>query len=211
MIRVMLVDDHAVVREGYRRLIEKHKEFSVVAEATDGQSAYHLYKLHQPDVVILDLSMPGKGGVEVLRQLRQWDASARVLVFTMHQNAAYALQVFQAGAKGYITKSSPPELLVSAINDVFAGRKAMSPDVANELALDRIDDETVSLESLSAREFDIFRMIADAKSIPEIASTLNLSTKTVSNYHYMIKSKLGVASDVELVHLALRLGIVEAS
>jgi two-component system, NarL family, invasion response regulator UvrY len=211
MIRVMLVDDHAVVREGYRRLIEKHKEFSVVAEATDGQSAYQLYKLHQPDVVVLDLSMPGKGGVEVLRQLRLWDTSARVLVFTMHQNAAYALQAFQAGAKGYITKSSPPELLVTAINDVSSGRKAMSPDVANELALDRIDDETVSLESLSAREFDIFRMIADAKSIPEIARTLNLSTKTVSNYHYMIKSKLGVASDVELVHLALRLGIVEAS
>lgn len=209
MIRVMLVDDHAVVREGYRRLIEKHQQFSVVAEALDGQSAYQLYKLHRPDVVVLDLSMPGKGGIEVLRQLRQWDSNARVLVFTMHQNAAYALKAFQAGAKGYITKSSAPELLLGAINDVCAGRKAMSPDIAHELALNRIGDETVSLESLSAREFDIFRMIADAKSIPEIASTLNLSTKTVSNYHYVIKSKLGVASDVELVHLALRLGVVD--
>lgn len=209
MIRVMLVDHHAVVREGYRRLIEKHQQFSVVAEAPDGQSAYQLYKLHRPDVVVLDLSMPGKGGIEVLRRLRQWDSNARVLIFTMHQNAAYALQAFQAGAKGYITKSSAPELLVGAINDVFAGRKAMSPDIAHELALNRIDDETVSLESLSAREFDIFRMIADAKSIADIASTLNLSTKTVANYHYMIKSKLGVASDVELVHLAMRLGVVD--
>lgn len=210
MTSIMLVDDHAVVREGYRRLIEKHEGLCVVAEAQDGASAYRLYKLHQPDAVVLDLAMPGKGGLEVLRQLRQWDRHAQILVFSMHQNAAYALQAFQAGAKGYVTKSSPPELLITAIHDVCAGRKAISPDMAQKLALDRIDDEAASLESLSAREFDIFRMIADARPVAEIASTLNLSTKTVSNYHYLIKSKLGVATDVELVHLALRLGVIEA-
>jgi DNA-binding NarL/FixJ family response regulator len=203
----MLVDDHAVVREGYRRLIEKHKQMHVVAEAPDGVSAYRDYKQHQPDIVVLDLSMPGKGGIEIIRHLRQWDANARILVFTMHQNAAYALQAFQAGAQGYITKSSPPELLISAIRDVYAGKKAISPDVSHELALMRV--EAVSPTNLTAREFDIFRMIAEAKSVAEIAATLNLSAKTVSNYHYLIKSKLGIASDVELVHLAVRLKIVD--
>jgi two-component system invasion response regulator UvrY len=209
MTSVMLVDDHAVVREGYRRLIEKHKDLAVIAEASDGHEAYRLYKQHRPDVVVLDLSMPGQGGIEVVRHVRQWDASARILIFTMHQNAAYAMQAFQAGAQGYITKSSAPELLITAIRDVAAGKKALSPDVSHELALGRIDDAAVSLESLSAREFDIFRMIAEARSVSEIAETLNLSAKTVANYHYLIKSKLGVASDIELVRLAMRMKIVD--
>jgi len=210
MISVMLVDDHAVVREGYRRLIEKHKDLSVIAEAADGQEAYRLYKQRRPDVVVLDISMPGKGGIEVVRQLRQWDSDARVLIFTMHQNAAYAVQAFQAGAKGYITKSTAPELLVSAIREVSIGKTAISPDVSHALALARISDEETLLDTLTAREFDIFRMLADAKSIAEIAATLNLSPKTVSNYHYLIKSKLGVASDIELARLAVRMKIVEA-
>jgi len=209
MIRILLVDDHAVVREGYRRLIEKHKDLAVIAEAPDGPSAYRLYKQHTPDVVVLDLSMPGKGGIEILRQLRLLDHTVRILIFTMHQNAAYAMQAFQAGAKGYITKSSAPELLISAIRNVSSGKRALSPDVSHELALGRIDDEADSLDSLTAREFDIFRMIAEAHSVPEIATTLNLSAKTVSNYHYMIKSKLGVASDIELVRLAVRMKIVD--
>ncbi len=141
MTSIMLVDDHAVVREGYRRLIEKHKDLTVVAEAPDGQAAYRLYKLHTPDVVVLDLSMPGKGGIEVVRQLRQWDEGARILVFTMHQNAAYAVQAFQAGAKGYITKSSAPELLIGAIRDVSQGKTAISPDVSHALALARISED----------------------------------------------------------------------
>ncbi len=208
-IRIMLVDDHAVVREGYRRLIEKHQQMKVIAEAPDGAEAYRLYKQHLPDVVVLDLSMPGKGGIEVIRHLRQRDEHARILVFTMHLNAAYALQAFQAGARGYITKSSPPELLVSAIADVFAGKKAISPDISHELAMMRINPEALAPENLTAREFDIFRMIADARPIAEIAETLNLSAKTVSNYHYLIKSKLGVSSDIELVHLAMRLKIID--
>jgi len=209
MISLMLVDDHAVVREGYRRLIEKHDDLVVIAEAPDGAAAYKLYKESRPNVVVLDLSMPGKGGIEVVRRLRQWDPSARILVFTMHENAAYALQAFQAGAKGYITKSSPPDLLISAIRDVHSGKKSLSPDISQALAMGSIDDERALLDSLSAREFDIFRMIADARSIAEIAETLNLSPKTVSNYHYLIKSKLGISSDVELVHLAVRMRIVE--
>lgn len=208
-IAVMLVDDHAVVREGYRRLVEKHPDMEVVAEAPDGDAAYRFYKAHRPDVVVLDLSMPGRGGIEVVRHLLQWDRRARVLIFTMHRNAAYAEQAFQAGARGYITKSSAPDLLISAIRDVHAGRRAISADVSHVLALTRIDGESSAPDRLSPREFDIFRMIAEARSTAEIATTLNLSVKTVSNYHYLIKSKLGVASDIELAHLALRLKIVD--
>lgn len=211
MIRVMLVDDHAVVREGYRRLIEKHGGIAVVAEASDGASAYAQYKSHRPDVVLLDLSMPGQGGIEALRHLLQWDETARVLIFSMHENAAYAVQAFQSGAKGYITKSSPPALLIDAIREVVAGRRAISPDVSHVLAISRLDGERGAIDSLTAREFDIFRMVAAAKSVEEIAKTLNLSTKTVANYHYIVKSKLGISSDVELVHLALKYKIIDTA
>ncbi len=208
-IRVMLVDDHAVVREGYRRLIEKNDDMKIVAEAPDGKAAYQIYKNVNPDVVVLDLSMPGKGGIEVIRHLRKWDAAARILIFTMHQNAAYAVQAFQAGACGYITKSSSADALVSAIRDVFVGKKAISPDVSHELAITSVMDDDNPVKRLSAREFDIFRMIADTKSTSEIALILNLSHKTVSNYRYLIKSKLGVTSDIELAHLAVRMKIID--
>jgi len=211
MIRVMLVDDHAVVREGYRRLIEKHGGMLVVAEAFDGASAYAEYKARQPDVVVLDLSMPGQGGIEALRHILQWDEHAKVLVFSMHENSAYAMQAFQAGAKGYITKSSAPALLIDAIRDVAAGRRAIGPDVSHLLAISQLEGDRGVIDSLTAREFDIFRMVAEAKSVEEIAKTLNLSAKTVANYHYIVKSKLGVSSDVELVHLAIKYKIVDAS
>ncbi len=204
----MLVDDHAVVREGYRRLIEKQTDMAVIAEAPDGNAAYTLYKLHRPDVVVLDLTMPGRGGIEVIRHLRQWDEKSRILVFTMHENVAYALQAFRAGANGYVTKSSPPALLIEAIRGVAEGRRSLSPDVSQALAIARLDEDRGLLDRLTTREFDIFRMLAEANSVGEIAKTLNLSTKTVSNYHYLIKSKLDVTSDVELVHLALRLKVV---
>jgi two-component system invasion response regulator UvrY len=207
-IRLMLVDDHAIVREGYRRLFEKQPGVEIVAEADGGMEAYRQYKLCRPDVVVLDLSMPGQGGVEVIRHLRQWDPHARILVFTMHLNAAYAMQAFQAGAKGYITKSSAPELLIEGVRQVFEGRPAISPDVSHELALARIGGEAEALDALSPREFEILRMIVEAKSTAEIAAALNLSTKTVANYHYLIKGKLGVASDIELLHYALRVKLV---
>jgi two-component system, NarL family, invasion response regulator UvrY len=211
MIRIMLVDDHAVVREGYRRLIEKHAGMTVVAEAADGADAYVQYKRHKPDIVVLDLSMPGQGGIEALRHLRQWDEHAKILVFTMHENAAYAVQAIQAGAKGYITKSSPPALLIDAIRDVADGKRPISRDMSDALAISRLDGERGVLDGLTAREFDIFRMLAEAKSVDEIATTLNLSTKTVANYHYIIKSKLSVSSDVELVHLAIKYRIIHAA
>jgi two-component system invasion response regulator UvrY len=207
-IRVLLVDDHAVVREGYRTLLGKHEGLTVVAEAGDAASAYQRYKDTQPDVVIMDISMPGRGGIDAIEHIRRFDSQARILVFTMHGGAVYALQAFRAGARGYVTKSSPPDLLISAVRDVAEGRVAICPEISEVLALDRVHEQKSGLEGLSPREFEIFRMILDAKSTDEIASALNVSRKTVANYHYSIKSKLGVASDIELLYFGLRQGLV---
>ncbi|MCC7251735.1 response regulator transcription factor [Hyphomicrobium sp.] len=209
-IRVVLVDDHAVVREGYRRLIEKHAGIEVVAEANDAASGYEAFKKFNPDVLVVDISMPGRGGIDLIRQIRQLDSSARVLVFTMHASATYAQQAFRAGARGYVTKSSSPEVLVSAIRDVFMGRPALCAEINQALAASRLYDDVSATDQLSPREFEVLRMILDAKSTDEIASAFNLSPKTVANYHSEIKSKLGVRSDIELVYLCMRQGLVAA-
>ena len=209
-IRVMLVDDHAIVREGYRSLLQKQDRLQVVAEAGDGAEAYRVYKEVKPDLVIMDLSMPGIGGVEAIRRLRQWDHAARILVFTMHQSAAYAIQAIKAGARGFVTKSNPPETLLHAIAEVMAGRIALSPDIDHELAISRLAGEPSAVDVLSPREFEILRMLLAEKSIDEIATTLHISVKTAANTRYMIRAKLGVASDIELVRLALRQRIIAA-
>ena len=208
IIRVLLVDDHAVVREGYRTLLAKHEGLTVVGEAGDAASAYQRYKETRPDVVIMDISMPGRGGIDAIEHIRRFDASARVLVFTMHGGVVYALQAFRAGARGYVTKSSPPDLLISAVRDVAEGRMAICPETSEVLAFDRVQEEKTGLEDLSPREFEIFRMILDARSTDEIAAALHVSRKTVANYHYGIKSKLGLASDIELLYFGLRQGLV---
>ena len=139
--RVMLVDDHAIVREGYRSLLQKQDRLQVVAEAGNGAEAYRIYKEVKPDLVIMDVSMPGIGGVEAIRRIRQWDHFARILVFTMHQSAAYAVQAIKAGARGFVTKSNPPEALLRAIAEVMAGHIALSPDIDHELAISRLAGE----------------------------------------------------------------------
>ncbi len=207
-IRVLLVDDHAVVREGYRRLIEKHAGIEVVAEAECAAAGYEAFKTIHPDVAVVDISMPGRGGIDLVRQIRQWDARARILIFTMHASATYAEQAFRAGARGYVTKSSPPEVLLSAIRDVAAGRPALCAEISQAIATSRLCDDVSAVTELSPREFEILRMILDARSTEEIASAFNLSPKTVANYHYEIKSKLRVRSDIELVYLCMRQGLV---
>ncbi len=205
---ILLVDDHAIVREGYRSLLQKQPRLQVVAEAGDGAEAYRLFKELRPDLVIMDLTMPGFGGVETIRRIRQWDAVARILVLTMHQNAAYAVQAIRAGARGYVTKSSPPEMLVRAAFEVLQGAIALSADIEHELARSRVADTAAATDVLTPREFEILRMLLAEKSTEDIAETLHLSAKTVANTRYLIKSKLGVASDIELVLLALRQGIL---
>ncbi|WP_454616206.1 response regulator [Bradyrhizobium cenepequi] len=205
---IMLVDDHAVVREGYRSVLQKQPGLRVVAEASDGAEAYRLFKATEPDLVIMDLSMPGIGGIEAIRRIRQWDKRARILVFTMHQNAAFAVQAIRAGASGYVTKTSPPETLVHAVMDVLAGKIAISPDIDHELALSRLAGEAAAADVLTAREFEVLRMLLAERTTEEIAEALHISPKTVANLHSLIKDKLGVGSDIELVRLALRQGIL---
>src|SRR3979490_2041361 len=213
---IMLVDDHAIVREGYRSLLQKQPGLKIVAEAGDGAEAYRLFKATRPDLVIMDLTMPGFGGVEAIRRIRQWDPAARILAFTMHQNAAYAGQAIGAGARGYVTKSSPPEALVRAIFDVLQGGIAFSADIDHELALSRVAETPAGAEAaapdvLPPREFEILRMLLAESSTEDIAEILHLSPKTVANTRYLIKAKLGVASDIELVLVALRQGILGES
>ena len=208
--RVMLADDHAIVREGYRSLLHKQDRLRVVAEASDGADAYRVYKEARPDLVIMDISMPGIGGVEAIRRIRQWDGAARVLVFTMHQSAAYAVQSIKAGARGFVTKSNPPDALLRAIAEVMAGRIALSPDIDHELAINRLGGEPLAVDTLSPREFEILSMLLAGKSIEGIAETLHISVKTAANTRYQIRAKLGVTSDVELFRLALRQRIIAA-
>lgn len=207
--KIMLVDDHAIVREGYRALLQRQPQLRVVAEACDGAEAYRLYKEAAPDLVIMDLTMPGLSGIEAIRRIRQWDHAARVLVFTMHQNAAYAVQAIRAGAKGYVTKSSPPEALLTAVFDILKGCIALSPDIDHELALSRLSEEPSATEVLSPREFEILRMLLAEKTTEDIAEALHISPKTVANTRYLIRGKLGVGSDIELVRLAMRQGLLD--
>lgn len=207
-IRVLLADDHAVVREGYRSLLQGQADICVVAEAQNGDEAYLLFRKLAPDVVVMDLSMQGGSGLETMARIRQVSPKVGMLVFTMHLNATFAVQAFRAGASGFVTKSSPPQMLIQAVRDVFAGRPALSPDIATELACERAGLERSTLEQLSPREFEILRLRMDLHSIDEISESLHVSPKTVANLYYQLKAKLGASSDIELVHIALRAGLV---
>jgi two-component system invasion response regulator UvrY len=204
IIRIMLVDDHAIVRAGFRRLLEQRSDFRVVAEAADAERAYALYVEHQPDVVVMDLSMPGVSGLDTIRRIIGRQAAARILVFSMHEDASVAERAIQLGARGYVTKSNAPEVLATALAEVMAGRLALSPDMAKSIAMLRLSSEGDPLQALTAREFEIFRLLVTGRPAIEIAKLLNLSVKTVANYHTLIKQKLNISSDVELVLLAQR-------
>jgi DNA-binding NarL/FixJ family response regulator len=206
-IRLLLADDHAIVRAGYRHLLERQERYAVVAEATTADEAYALYRLHQPDVVVTDLAMPGASGLEAIQRILRADAGARVLVFSMHVSPDFAMAALRAGAMGYVTKSSTPDVLLRAVNEVFRRRQVLSPDIAQSLALARLPGKHRPLEDLSPREFDVLCMLVSPSSVQEIAQRLHLSVKTVQNMHYQIKAKLGVDSDIELARLALSWGL----
>jgi two-component system, NarL family, invasion response regulator UvrY len=203
-IRIMLVDDHAVVRAGFRRLLEQEAEIRVVAEADSGERAYQLYQEHAPDVLVLDLSMPGVSGFEIIRRITERQPQAKILVFSMHEDASLAVRAIQLGARGYVTKSNAPEVLATAVVAIAAGKLFLSDDVAKSIAILKLTGDDNPVKALSAREFEIFRLLVTGRPAAEIATILNLSAKTVANYHTLIKQKLHIASDVELVLLALR-------
>ncbi len=208
MIAILLVDDHPIVREGYRRLLERQPGYRIVAEADNAADAYQAYRSASPDVVIMDLSLPGASGVEAVRHIRQWDRNARILIFTMHGGTAFALKAFEAGASGYVTKSSDAAELLRAVAIVAKGGRALSDDVAREIAAERLGAGRALVDELGPRETEILRLVASGRTTEDIAAILNLSPKTVQNYHYQIKAKIGARTDAHLVWLAIGAGIV---
>jgi len=208
-VRIVLVDDHAVVRAGYRRFLEQEPGYSVIGEAASGEEAYALLQRIAPDIVLLDLSMPGLGGLSSLRRFKLRWPLLPILVFSMHDTVAFATQALRAGANGYVTKGSDPQLMVDAVRSVLGGEVALSPDVRQRLDRVAADIRASPTLGLSVREFDIFRMIAGGKNHEDIAQLLNLSIKTVANNHSSIRQKLGVTTDIELLDVALECGAVE--
>jgi len=209
-IRILLADDHVVVRAGYRRFLEQEPDCQLIAEASSGEEAYALLQTGTlPDVVILDLSMPGQGGLSVLRRVRLRWPLLPVLIFSMHDNLPFVVQAMRAGATGYITKSSEPEFMVKAVRTVVAGTQIFSPDIAQKMELAARSDMAQPTLGLSVREFDIFRLVASGRAHEEIAALLNLSVKTVANNHSLIRQKLGISTDIELYRLACDCGAVD--
>ena len=208
-MRIALVDDHAVVREGYRALFTRQPDMEVTAEFGDATSAYAGLRYCPIDVIVMDINMPGGGAFETLVKLHRRQATLASLVFTMYAKASFARQAFAAGARGYVTKSSEPDTLLRALREVYAGRRYLSPDVAQLLAWERFGHEHGALDALSTREFEVLRMLLDGRDVDAIAGSLNLSPKTVRNLHYAVKRKLGVRDDIELVRLAVRLDVID--
>jgi two-component system invasion response regulator UvrY len=208
-VRIVLVDDHAVVRAGYRRFLEQEPGYSVIGEAASGEEAYSLLQRISPDIVLLDLSMPGLGGLSSLRRFKLRWPLLPILVFSMHDTVAFATQALRAGANGYVTKGSDPQLMVDSVRSVLSGELALSPDIRQRLERVAADIRASPTLGLSVREFDIFRMIAGGKNHDDIAQLLNLSVKTVANNHSTIRQKLGVTTDIELLDVALECGAVE--
>ena len=208
-ISILLVDDHPVVRQGYRRVLEHQSDFRVVAEADNAASAYGAFKQHSPDVVVLDISMPGASGLEAMRNIRLRNSRARILVFSMHSEAVLVKAAFDAGASGYVTKSNEPAALIRAIRSVARGERAMSDDVAHILAAESLAPARSALDHLGEREIEILRQFAAGSTTKQIASNLNLSIKTVQNYHYLIKARTGMRTDAQLVRLAAECGLTD--
>lgn len=210
MIRILLVDDHAVVRTGFRLLLQSIAEISVAAEADCGEGALKLYGEISPDVVVMDIAMPGMGGLEALRRIRARHPGAKVLALSAHDDPMHARRALQEGALGFLSKRSAPEALVEAVSTVAQGRRYLDAALAQKLALAEFDGGSKSpVERLSEREFEVFIRLAGGSTVQRIAQDLNLSASTVGTHLYNIKQKLGVDNQSELTLLAIRHGLIQ--
>ncbi len=207
--RILLADDHLVVRAGYRRFLEQEPDMQVIAEASTGEEAFQLLQTAPADAVVLDLRMPGEGGLVTLRRIRAQWPTLPVLIFTMCDALAFAVQALRAGASGYITKSSDPAVMVAAIRGAIAGTRPLSPDIASSLAAAQSAAlAPAAAPLLSDRENDVLQLIAKGQNHLQISQQLGLSGKTVANYRSIIRQKLGVSSDIELLRVAIETGAV---
>lgn len=212
MIKVLLVDDHELVRIGIRRLLQDVTGIKVVGEVGSGEDAIRLSKDLNPDVVLMDVQMPGIGGLEATRKMLRFNSDIKILALTVCDDEPYPSRLLQAGAAGYITKGCDPDEMIRAIRVVNSGQRYISSEIAQQLALKRFTKpEETPLDILSERELQIMLMITSGQKVQDISEKLNLSPKTVNSYRYRIFEKLSIQNDVELTLLAIRLGLVEIS
>ncbi|NMG49679.1 response regulator [Azoarcus communis] len=208
-LRIVLADDHAIVRMGFRLLVEGAGAH-VVAEADSGEAAVAAWNEHRPDVLIMDVSMPGIGGLGALERLLAHHPQARVLMLSAHEDTQIPARALQAGATGYLSKRAHPDTLLRAIADVASGRRYLDPELAPKLALARLGGGTNPVDVLTGKEFSVFLQLARGRSVAEVAETLKLSTSTVGTHLYHIKQKLNASNAAELALIAVRAGLVDA-
>lgn len=208
-INVMLVDDHAVVRMGFKLLLESAPDVKVVAEAENGEQAIKLYNEHHPDVVVMDITMPGMGGLEAIERILARDSTARLLVLSAHEDSVHPKRVLNAGALGYLTKRSAPEELIKAIRTVAGRKMYLEANIAQQMAIQQLTGEKNPVDVLSPREFEVFMALAQGKSTNDIAETLCLSPRTIGTHLYNIKQKLNAGNQAEIALIAMRSGLID--
>ncbi|HWU82123.1 MAG TPA: response regulator transcription factor [Methylophilaceae bacterium] len=208
-INVLLVDDHAVVRMGFKMLLESASDIKVIAEAENGEQAVKLYMEHKPDVVVMDITMPGIGGLEAIERIMAKDNTARVLVLSAHEDSVHPKRVLNAGAMGYLTKRSAAEELIKAIRTVAGRKMYLEASIAQQMAIQQLSGEQNPVDVLSDREFEVFMALAKGKTTNDIAETLCLSPRTVGTHLYNIKQKLNASNSAEIALIAMRSGLID--
>lgn len=210
MINVFLVDDHELVRTGIRRLLEDVRGLKVVGEADSGETAVQWCRSNDTDIVLMDMNMPGIGGIEATRRILRLNPDVKVIVISIHGEEPYPTKVMQAGAAGYLTKGAAPLEMINAIRQVKSGQRYLSPEIAQQMALSQFRPaQDNPFQTLSERELQIMMMITTGQKVNDISEQLSLSPKTVNSYRYRLFAKLEVSGDVELTHLAIRHGILD--
>ena len=208
-IKILLVDDHAVVRMGFKMLIEAEADMKVIGEAESGEAAIKLFQELKPDIIVMDITMPGIGGLEAIDRIMAKDKSTKILVLSAHEDSVHPKRVLNAGAMGYLTKRSAAEELIKAIKSVYQGKRYLEPNIAQQMAITQLSGETNPVEILSDREFEVFMALAKGKSTNDIAETLCLSPRTVGTHLYNIKQKLNANNSAEIALIAIRCGLID--
>ena len=208
-IKVLLVDDHSVVRMGFKMLIDAESDMEVISEAESGEDGIKVFKELKPDLVVMDITMPGIGGLESIERILAYDKNAKILVLSAHEDSVHPKRVLNAGALGYLTKRSAAEELIKAIRSVHSGKKFLEADIAQQMAITQLSGENNPVEVLSDREFEVFMALAKGKSTNEIAETMHLSPRTVGTHLYNIKQKLNANNSAEIALIAIRCGLLE--
>lgn len=209
MVKILLVDDHELVRSGIRLILEGISSFSVVAELKSGEEAIRYCCNDSPDIVLMDVNMPGIGGLEATKQIARMSENIRVICISMHTENPIPAKVMQMGAYGFITKNAEPDEMVRAVHKVVAGQKYIAPEIAQQIAIGKLDlGDSNPFDQLSDRELEITLMLVTGRRVPDIADNLNISPKTINTYRYRMFEKLEINSDVEFTHLALRYKLI---